>query len=217
MHTFTLSNTASFTVYASPWQPVFYDWAFNYPLTEDRWNPEHLIKQCPDLVPEGVGAPAEKNKGVPIPDGAVVDVLITHGPPKGHLDKTATGFGAGCPHLLAALDRVRPRLHCFGHIHEAWGAEIIKWRTEGEDPGENGGRFGEVGELLGSWASGGQTPNDFDALERHANYLDVSRRTGKPFQPGKETLLINSCIMDLQYEARGSAWLVDIDLPRAAS
>jgi Icc-related predicted phosphoesterase len=27
----------------------------------------------------------------------------------------------GCPDLLAALRRLRPRLHVFGHIHEGYG------------------------------------------------------------------------------------------------
>lgn len=43
------------------------------------------------------------------------DILITHGPPKNHLD-----LGLGCPHLLREVWRVKPRLHVFGHIH--WGA-----------------------------------------------------------------------------------------------
>jgi Icc-related predicted phosphoesterase len=54
-----------------------------------------------------------------IPAG--VDVLITHGPPEGILDRTHRGDFAGCRDLLACVYGVRPRLHVFGHIHEAAG------------------------------------------------------------------------------------------------
>ena len=56
-----------------------------------------------------------------IPDD--VDVLITHGPPANILDRTYTGQYVGCPHLLARVQKIRPRLHVFGHIHEAYGQE----------------------------------------------------------------------------------------------
>ena len=41
---------------------------------------------------------------------------MTHGPPKYILDMI-DGQSAGCEHLRRAISRVRPRLHCFGHIH----------------------------------------------------------------------------------------------------
>lgn len=204
MYTFSLSNGATFTVYASPWQPVFYDWAFNYPLTEDRWNPPHLVR--------GAGVVPAKDAR-PIPAGAEVDVVITHGPPRGHLDMTVSGIEAGCPHLLRMLERVRPRLHCFGHIHEAWGAEVISWNGNGDDGTGSMGEKGEVFGALGSGGEGRQTPLDEDVVRRRANYLDMSETSGRPLEIDNETLLVNSCIMDLKYDAKGSAWLVDIDLP----
>lgn len=54
-----------------------------------------------------------------IPDS--LDLLITHGPPRGLGDRTFTGFRAGCEDLLARVRRAPPRLHVFGHIHEAHG------------------------------------------------------------------------------------------------
>ncbi len=51
------------------------------------------------------------------------DILITHGPPVHHLDSG----GAGCPALLQALWRIRPRLHVFGHIHVGRGVECVAW------------------------------------------------------------------------------------------
>ncbi len=84
--------------WGSPWQPWFYDWAFNLPRGE-------AIAAKWALIPPGT------------------DVLVTHGPPRGILDRTAGGDLAGCEDLLLAVRRLRPRLHVFGHIHEAWGRE----------------------------------------------------------------------------------------------
>jgi predicted phosphohydrolase len=81
--------------YGCPWQPRFFDWAFNL-------DPPQL-RQVWARVPDGI------------------DVLITHTPPQGVLDSTVRGVAAGCAELAAALPRIRPRLHLFGHIHEAYG------------------------------------------------------------------------------------------------
>lgn len=55
---------------------------------------------------------------------AGTDVLVTHGPPFGTLDKEATaGPHMGCRELTRALLRVRPRLHVFGHVHASYGRE----------------------------------------------------------------------------------------------
>jgi Icc-related predicted phosphoesterase len=51
-----------------------------------------------------------------------IDVLITHGPPLGLGDKERTGTHCGDAGLAGALQRIRPRLHVCGHIHEAYGA-----------------------------------------------------------------------------------------------
>lgn len=83
-------------IYGSPWQPEFCDWAFNLPrgkACKDVW----------DKIPEGI------------------DVLVTHGPPLGHGDKCFGGHRAGCYDLLRAVERIRPRYHVFGHIHEGSG------------------------------------------------------------------------------------------------
>lgn len=44
------------------------------------------------------------------------DILITHGPPLGILDNDL-----GCEDLLQSVQKNNPRLHVFGHIHEAKG------------------------------------------------------------------------------------------------
>lgn len=132
MHNFTLNNGSTFSIYASPWQPEFCDWAFNYPHDEDRWNPPSLIE-----VPTAKPAPKARGDPKPIPEGAEVDIVMTHGPAHLRLDRCRDGNRAGCPHLLSALERVRPRLHCCGHIHEAWGAERVEWSSDASDSGVN--------------------------------------------------------------------------------
>jgi Icc-related predicted phosphoesterase len=47
-----------------------------------------------------------------------IDILITHGPPFGILDRSpASDIHSGCQELLQAVRRVRPKLHVFGHVH----------------------------------------------------------------------------------------------------
>ena len=83
-------------IWGSPWQPWFYDWAFNLKRGAE-------IRAKWDSIPGGI------------------DVLVTHGPPAGHGDRTDRGEDVGCVDLLDAVRRVRPRLHVFGHIHEGYG------------------------------------------------------------------------------------------------
>jgi Icc-related predicted phosphoesterase len=82
--------------YGSPWQPWFFDWAFNL-----QRGPEIRAKW--DLIPEDT------------------DVLITHGPPFGHGDQTIQGERVGCQDLLEVVERIQPKVHIFGHIHEGYG------------------------------------------------------------------------------------------------
>lgn len=84
------------SIYGSPWQPRFYDWAFN--LNRGREMAEKWA-----MVPAGT------------------DILITHGPPFGILDQTAYGDQAGCEELIKKVREIQPKAHIFGHIHEGYG------------------------------------------------------------------------------------------------
>ncbi len=91
------ASVCGLTIWGSPWQPWFHDWAFNLPrgaALAEKWR----------LVPESI------------------DILVTHGPPEGILDQTDHGPRVGCEALREALARIRPRLHLFGHIHEDYGS-----------------------------------------------------------------------------------------------
>lgn len=59
------------------------------------------------------------------------DILVTHTPPKYHLDLPLPK-GMGCEHLLAEVKRVKPLLHVFGHVH--WGAgQTVFWWDKAHD------------------------------------------------------------------------------------
>lgn len=84
-------------IYGSPWTPAFMNWAFNRERGAD-------IRQVWDAIPEGT------------------DVLLTHGPPYKILDKLSqNGHPVGCRDLLHRIGVIKPAIHSFGHIHEAYG------------------------------------------------------------------------------------------------
>lgn len=84
-------------IWGSPWQPEFFDWAFNLPRGE-------ALRTKWDQIPEDV------------------DVLVTHGPPYGFGDFVRqNGIRVGCQELLKAVKRTKPKLHVYGHIHEGYG------------------------------------------------------------------------------------------------
>ncbi|CBX93451.1 similar to ser/Thr protein phosphatase family protein [Plenodomus lingam JN3] len=193
-HTFTLANGARLRVYASPYQPEFCDWAFPYFRNQDRYNANHQSTQAAECIAEN-----------PVPDFPHVDVMMTHGPPMGILDTVGTGEHVGCEHLLRASRRCRPRLHCFGHIHEGWGAQLVRWR---EDTGLDASANAPIERL---------TDIDVDA-ERMVNErgasLDISSGSGMAVEPGKDTLMVNASIMTLSYKPWNGPWIVDLDLER---
>ena len=84
--------------WGSPITPWFFNWAFN----RHRGEP---IRRHWDKIPGDT------------------DILITHGPPAGILDRNRAGEHTGCADLRSVVDRIKPRLHVFGHIHEAHGVE----------------------------------------------------------------------------------------------
>jgi len=87
-------------IYGSPWQPEFYNWAFNLPK----------------------GGPGLMSKWEAIPTDT--DILITHGPPQDHLDMSGPPYNEphlGCALLREKVDEQPPKIHVFGHIHGGYG------------------------------------------------------------------------------------------------
>jgi predicted phosphohydrolase len=91
--------------WGSPWQPAFCDWAFNLPRRGDA------LREAWGRIPPGT------------------DVLITHGPPHGILDRVRGGEPLGCEELRARVEVVKPRIHAFGHIHDAYGVALAGTRV----------------------------------------------------------------------------------------
>lgn len=95
-------------IYGSPWQPLFYDWAFNLTRGKqlaDKWS----------LIPEGT------------------NLLVTHGPPL-HQGDQVTRYqsdfsyqipigveNVGCWDLAERIKVIKPTWHQFGHIHVGHG------------------------------------------------------------------------------------------------
>jgi len=52
-------------------------------------------------------------------------IFITHGPPKGVLDRVANGLRAGSKSILNLIKDKQPIFHIFGHIHEAFGSTKV--------------------------------------------------------------------------------------------
>lgn len=48
-------------------------------------------------------------------------IFVTHGPPKGILDRVANGFHVGADSILCLVKKKQPIFHVFGHVHEAFG------------------------------------------------------------------------------------------------
>jgi Icc-related predicted phosphoesterase len=83
-------------IWGTPWQPRFYDWAFNAdePFLKKKW----------DLIPDDT------------------DILILHGPPHGYGDLSPHGnVHTGSPSLLERIKVVKPKLAVAGHIHPGYG------------------------------------------------------------------------------------------------
>jgi hypothetical protein len=91
-------HQTSVKVYGSPWQPEFYNWAFNLPRM--GWELE------------------QKWADIPLD----TDILVTHGPAWGHLDTVnGTSVPLGCELLTERIKVVKPKIHVCGHIHTGYG------------------------------------------------------------------------------------------------
>jgi len=97
---YNLDTDKSVKIYGSPWQPEFYNWAFNLPRCGIT------LKETWDEIPKDT------------------DILITHGPPQGHLDVSGPPYNEGdlgCELLRVKVDAQPPKIHIFGHIHGGYG------------------------------------------------------------------------------------------------
>lgn len=98
-------------IFGSPFTPKFFDWAYMKP----RQELDSIWQSIPDKT----------------------DILITHGPPKGILDVTrdmdsGEPVHVGSKSLRRQVEnRIRPRLHAFGHLHDEAGINNYGTVTRG--------------------------------------------------------------------------------------
>ena len=85
-------------IWGSPWQPEFYNWAFNLPREGEE------LREKWALIPSDI------------------DILVTHGPAYGYLDRVIGGWeNLGCELLAEAIKVKKPKIHVCGHIHSGYG------------------------------------------------------------------------------------------------
>ncbi|KAF5020226.1 hypothetical protein F66182_7743 [Fusarium sp. NRRL 66182] len=200
-HELPLHNGAMLRVYASPYTPATGSssgWGFQY-------NGAH------DFAIE---------KGT--------DIVITHGPPHGVMDMTTSRERVGCPQLFAAVARAQPRLHCFGHVHNSWGAKLVTWRSTISDHPSHFSdidhqRSQVIESLLRLKGTCIESAEDREARQdrveryrlqrccRTSHCENDERRLGE----GK-TLFVNAAVMG-DDELSQHPWLVDLELDSAES
>ena len=99
-----LEDNKEYFLWGSPMTPTFNDWAF----MEDR----DKIDRYWSMIPKKT------------------DILVTHGPAYGVLDKVPLTYmsthSVGCEGLLEKINKVKPKIHIFGHIHASYGITKIK-------------------------------------------------------------------------------------------
>ncbi|OIW24736.1 phosphoesterase [Coniochaeta ligniaria NRRL 30616] len=150
------TDKRSLTVFGSPWTPQYGISAFQYhPDSHSHWG-ERLGGLAPDIV-------------------------VTHGPPKLHLD-SRDFHRAGCAYLAEHIARIRPLLVVFGHIRASYGREDVVL-----DAAQRA-----YEEVMIGW-SGWETVAWMAALVLWARLKWLVR--GFTRQPGKSTSFVNAAVV----------------------
>lgn len=85
-------------IYGMPWTPRYGNWHYMLPRDSDE------LKAKVEAIPSGL------------------DILVTHGPPFGRMDRERGSISLGCELLASHLKSIcPPKLHVFGHIHGGYG------------------------------------------------------------------------------------------------
>jgi len=87
-------------IWGSPVQPDLVGWAFGKKRGAE-------MKIHWDLIPNDT------------------EILVTHTPPFGILDKSRSGRSIGCEELSKKIKDLQLKVHVFGHVHASYGEKII--------------------------------------------------------------------------------------------
>ncbi|KAH0591748.1 hypothetical protein MHUMG1_10513 [Metarhizium humberi] len=177
-HEIALHDGRSFKVYASQYTPAFAGYAFGYSPEEDRFN----------------------GTGRMIPDDQGIDIIVTHGPPRppfpasnnyrldlGGKHENGKQQHLGCPRLWEAITRVRPKMHCFGHIHEGHGVQMATFHSTRT------------------------TITDVEAVEREG-VLNIGTVAPAAANGEGMTLLVNAAILRHGEEGNNKPWVMNMVL-----
>lgn len=91
---------AGVKIWGSPVQPEFLGWAYNRKRGAE-------IDRHWQKIPKDT------------------DIVVSHGPCHGILDRVVSGEHVGCEMLRRRLEEIRPKLHICGHIHSAYGTDQL--------------------------------------------------------------------------------------------
>ena len=96
-------------IWGSPWVPRYSSWKTGF-----NKSPEEMSIHWRETL----GATSASGAAT---GGSSIDVLITHTPAHGILDRSPGGSHAGCPALREVLSQCRPKYHICGHVHADHG------------------------------------------------------------------------------------------------
>lgn len=92
-------------IWGTPWTPIFD--GVNPKCKAFMADDEFFLDQKFALIPKDT------------------DILITHGPMRLMLDGNIDGYACGSHSLKSHIERVKPKFHIFGHIHENGGCDMM--------------------------------------------------------------------------------------------
>jgi hypothetical protein len=192
-YSFTVPSCgAQFSIYASPWTPKSGAGAFQYPLTHDRFNPKAYVH--PDMHACGTQSSIIRHG---------TDIVMTHGIPTRFTD-TIPGITHGhYNHLMRAIHRVRPKLHCFGGVEQQNKIYRVQW-NHSETTRRAGHEMRDV-------------PTVTDPPNTGKSYLGFSQMCDAHqddfIAADDQTLFVNAPIENAQHQPYNTPWLVRLKLP----
>lgn len=195
IHRIPLANGALMTVYASPYTPSKSSgWGFQYDPSQEQhdWTLDNTV-----------------------------DLAMTHSPPHGIFDYTASKTRAGSQGLFAAIAKAKPKVHCFGHIHESWGAKLVQWRPElSDEPSHftdidnDGSRLIESRATLDNGRFDDEATLESKATKRAVLAAQGYCKIDTAILDKEQTLFVNAAIECVEEGTQHLPWLLEMQLPR---
>ncbi|KAF4121848.1 Calcineurin-like phosphoesterase [Geosmithia morbida] len=224
----------TFRIFGSPYSPRCGLWGFSY--DRDTTTAELSSHEASPPPEQRQHEPSATRLWESIPSTA--DIVVTHTPPRGHLDDRAGAVtGAGCEALRRRLARVRPILSVCGHVHGGRGAQRVSWPAA---PDSGGGDEARDAVVVTPW----EDPSP-EATSSKMSLVDLTGRRGgaaaaaalaskaasafgsgsgaaaasaAAYRERKETCIVNAAIVGTDYPHIGGKQLnkpivVDVELP----